>query len=622
MLSPWAAAALMAGTLAGRAARQLISPPRRRARPSRSGRCAGPPRRRRPARRRRARTVTGESPPRSDVRDRGARRRPSPSDSVSPTPRSKIRARMRSGASSVQNDTFVRFGKARVVLDRRPDRRRRSSASSSSAIGDADRALRVADVHLLVAAAPRSRRSRSSRARPMSTRHVVLVRIVGRISPAAVWIENCRCVGPAAAAQVHDRLARAVARQLGLRPVGVEDPQRATNPARRRRRAPARRRRRSPVCAVAQRRHALGRQRERQRVALDDDVVVAQRLPLLEAHRRAILPTARAPRRPARDPSRRPARRPAACAATSAGAWRNCACGASSPPRRRPAARRTPAPCARVGRRAGGVRGAHLVDRAGRDHRVHARVDPRVERRRGPSSRAIRRVGWRVSLVHSWFSAGGGSSAPIASSSSARTIRWRSVGAISAAARGARRASSRVQRGSAARRDLGLPARARTSGGARRLEVEVGQCGAQVEAGPADDDRRRSLRRAARRSPRARAARNSPALKRRVDRQERRAAGARAARAPARSRRRSGSPGRRTAAARRPRPPRDARRARAAGRPRRSRPPSSRRPWVRRAQARASPGVSSGAWVSASAAACRPTQIPAPGRSRRRSGRG
>jgi hypothetical protein len=32
-------------------------------------------------------------------------------------------------------------------------------------------------------------------------------------------------VGPAALAQVHDRLARAVAGQLGLRAVGVEDPQ-------------------------------------------------------------------------------------------------------------------------------------------------------------------------------------------------------------------------------------------------------------------------------------------------------------------------------------------------------------------------------------------------------------
>ncbi len=49
--------------------------------------------------------------------------------------------------------------------------------------------------------------------------------IVGRISPATVWIENVSALGPAAVAQVEDRLARAVARQLGLRAVGVEDPQ-------------------------------------------------------------------------------------------------------------------------------------------------------------------------------------------------------------------------------------------------------------------------------------------------------------------------------------------------------------------------------------------------------------
>ena len=40
-----------------------------------------------------------------------------------------------------------------------------------------------------------------------------------------MWIEKLSCVGPAAAAQVQDRLARAVARQLGLGAVGVEDPQ-------------------------------------------------------------------------------------------------------------------------------------------------------------------------------------------------------------------------------------------------------------------------------------------------------------------------------------------------------------------------------------------------------------
>ncbi len=49
--------------------------------------------------------------------------------------------------------------------------------------------------------------------------------IVGRISPAAVWIEKWSGSVQPRAAQVEDRLARAVARQLGLGAVGVEDPQ-------------------------------------------------------------------------------------------------------------------------------------------------------------------------------------------------------------------------------------------------------------------------------------------------------------------------------------------------------------------------------------------------------------
>ena len=59
----------------------------------------------------------------------------------------------------------------------------------------------------------------------MSTRQLNGPVIVGRIVPAAVWIEKLSSIGPAAAAQVQDRLAGAVARQLGLRAVGVEDAQ-------------------------------------------------------------------------------------------------------------------------------------------------------------------------------------------------------------------------------------------------------------------------------------------------------------------------------------------------------------------------------------------------------------
>ena len=65
---------------------------------------------------------------------------------------------------------------------------------------------------------------------PMSTVHVCGEVIVAVILPAAVWIEKRVRVGPAAAAQVEDRLAGAVARQLRLRAVGVEDPQPSHEP--------------------------------------------------------------------------------------------------------------------------------------------------------------------------------------------------------------------------------------------------------------------------------------------------------------------------------------------------------------------------------------------------------
>src|SRR5687767_9554199 len=82
--------------------------------------------------------------------------------------------------------------------------------------------------------------------------------------------------------QIQDRLARTVSRQLRLGAVGVED---------------AKQRLRAPVGRLAQQQHsvrvaaevgradapdALGGQLEGERVALDDDVVVAERLPLLE----------------------------------------------------------------------------------------------------------------------------------------------------------------------------------------------------------------------------------------------------------------------------------------------------------------------------------------------------
>ena len=91
-------------------------------------------------------------------------------------------------------------------------------------------------------------------------------------------------VGPAAAAQVHDRLAGAVARELGLRAVGVEDPQLGHEAAlARAARAAARRRRRRRV-GVAQPATRAGVSSKGSSSRLDDEVVVAERLPLLELH--------------------------------------------------------------------------------------------------------------------------------------------------------------------------------------------------------------------------------------------------------------------------------------------------------------------------------------------------
>ena len=99
---------------------------------------------------------------------------------------------------------------------------------------------------------------RSARlARPMSTEHVS-----GpgdrRADPAGGGADReLVAVGPAAAAQVQDRLARAVARQLGLRAVGVEDPQVGhVLRARPARRAAGRRRRTDAEVGVAEPAHA------------------------------------------------------------------------------------------------------------------------------------------------------------------------------------------------------------------------------------------------------------------------------------------------------------------------------------------------------------------------------
>ena len=90
-------------------------------------------------------------------------------------------------------------------------------------------------------------------------------------------------LGPAAAAQVEDRLARAVARQLGLGAVGVEDAQVGDVPGSSAGRAEHAVGEHAEV-PRAERRTRAARQLKRELVALDDQVVVAERLPLLESH--------------------------------------------------------------------------------------------------------------------------------------------------------------------------------------------------------------------------------------------------------------------------------------------------------------------------------------------------
>ena len=169
----------------------------------------------------------------------------------------------------------------------------RSSASSSAEVGDPDRALRVADRDVLEAAAV-----------DLAGAVAVAVGVVGRAQRRAAHVDaaggraedrrpdlardrldrELALVGPAGAAQVEDRLAGAVAGELGLRAVGVEDPQAGDEAG-----LVGRGELEHAVAAragvpVAEPPDALGGERERERVALHDEVVVAERLPLLEPH--------------------------------------------------------------------------------------------------------------------------------------------------------------------------------------------------------------------------------------------------------------------------------------------------------------------------------------------------
>ena len=214
------------------------------------------PRRRRPrARRRRARTVTGESPPRSTwataAPDAPVPERERLADAALEDPGAD---RVRRELAPERHVRAVR--EQRRVLDLRADRRRRSSASSSSRLGDADRALRVADRDVLEApvaagdlagpsAGPPGSPSTSAARGPCRRGRCARPVIVGRISPATVWIENCR-----RSVQPRRRRYRIASRaplpdSSASEPSGLKIRRRATKPGLvGRRRARARRRRR------------------------------------------------------------------------------------------------------------------------------------------------------------------------------------------------------------------------------------------------------------------------------------------------------------------------------------------------------------------------------------------
>ena len=183
-------------------------------------------RRRSPAsRRRRAR----RRPPR---RSRRCRWRMSPPPRARRSAPGSARARARRTTTRSSG-----WGTARDARSRGPIAAR-SSALEPASSSTADRALRVADLDVLEAPASPSGRQLAapvggarrevvarSRARPMLDRAGRRPVIVARISPGRRLDRERVGVVQPLPAQVQDRLARAVARQLGLGAVWVEDPQ-------------------------------------------------------------------------------------------------------------------------------------------------------------------------------------------------------------------------------------------------------------------------------------------------------------------------------------------------------------------------------------------------------------
>ena len=318
-------------------------------------------------------------------------------------------------------------------------------------------------------------------------------------------------------AQVEDRLAGAVARQLGLRAVRVEDPQaRDEAGLRRARRARARRRRRArsagrtaaaPARAVSSN-GTLG--------GLDDEVVVAQGLPLLEAHgghhadSRARSAACSSRRhlvgRAARHVDRRHVGELAHPGELALGvAPRLGLHRLDVAVEQRLEAERL----AGAGRGAGRHGGADLVLRAGGDHRVHAGLDALDERlavhrqagqqrraaqRRGPQPRGLRAGRRRLPGVEQLERAGDALGVG---------------GADRGGGRGRAPGQLGVQGGRAVRLELRAPAGADL----RRARAGAGRARRARRAGTGRCRRRRSAagpRRAARRSRRGRRGRTPP----------------------------------------------------------------------------------------------------------------
>ena len=209
---------------------------------------------------------------------------PVPLEAVSPTPRSKIRARMVASSSAVNHETLVRCGNCGSVSIGGP------MAARSSASSVAGSAMWIAVCGLPMTRCWKWKPWASPACAQRRAAHVHAAGRVGEdrradLAGRGLDRELAR-VGPAGAAQVEDRLARAVAAQLGLGAVGVEDPQARDEAGLVGRREDEHAVGADAGVAVAQRAHEVGARLAAVELRrLDDHVVVGQRLPLLEAHR-------------------------------------------------------------------------------------------------------------------------------------------------------------------------------------------------------------------------------------------------------------------------------------------------------------------------------------------------